>query len=489
MKGDLSTLSSSSRISGDLRDMLRKVFVSVIDKKALSEAYRQPRYGDRLFDYQNIVCEIGRQCLRSWNGSIYYFDGRVWCIMSDSDLRIMNYSLRDAMTSCRVGKDDVVKSGQKLFSALCDGAYSSPLQLSPVVVGFRNGIWDFSDIDHPVRHEFSERMPVVSLLDYDYDEDAVCPSWMAFLRSILPSEHILTLQKYCGLGCVWRSRMTHKVEESLWLIGGGGNGKSTFTSVITEVLGSWNVSTVALSDLVSGNMDSRARLIGEKVMGKIFNICDEVQAYDITRYEDAFKSLCSGSPQTIRTIREKFGTAYDIPFLIFSMNQKPTNSNMDRAMLRRLIFVPFRASVSQKDMDRELLSRLRGEYSGIRNWMIAGYKKLVADGFRFTNADMNDAEKRKYMVENRQTIRLFMDEFGLRENYHINRLDEVPKRILASVMYQRYCEWCSSNNYDAEEAQAFYKWMMRILSESQRKRTSVGVVYYLFCDREIDFTF
>ena len=482
MKGD-------GNISSELREKLKQDFVNAIDKKVLMDAYHQQRYGDRLYDYQNIVFEIGRKCLRSWGGGIYHFDGRVWRCLGDDELRVMSYSLRDTFIQCRVDKTDVVKSSQKLFSSLCDGAMSSPLQVSPNIVGFRNGIWDFSDINNPVRHEFVEKMPVVNLLDYDYDPEALCPNWMKFLKSILPSDQILVLQKYLGLGCVYRSGMSHRVEESLWLVGNGANGKSTITNVITEVIGSWNVSNVALSDLVSGNMDSRARLIGEKVVGKIFNICDEVQAYDITRYEDAFKSLCSGSPQTIRTIREKFATAYDIPFLIFSMNNKPTNSNMDKAMLRRLIFVPFRASVKADDMNRELGTILRREYSGIRNWLIEGYKKLVADDFVFTKAKMTDEEKRQYMVENRQTIRLFMEENGLRENYHINQLDEVPKRIQANVLYSKYVEWCQKRGYNFEEANAFYRWMNKTLTESQRQRTSIGMVYHIFSDDDLEYSF
>ncbi len=480
---------SGKSVTFDLRDKLCRDFISVIDKKVLMSAYHQQRYGHRLYDYQDIACSIGKQCLRSWNGGIYHFDGMVWRCLGEDELRIMSYSIREAFVRCGVDKDDVVKSSQKLYSSLCDGAMSSPLQLSPTIVGFRNGIWDFGDVYHPVHHEFSEKMPVIQLLDYDYDVDAVCPMWLSFLKSILPSEHILTLQKYLGLGIVYRSRMSHRVEESLWLVGNGANGKSTITNTVSEVLGTWNISNVALSDLVSGNMDSRARLIGEKVVGKIFNICDEVQAYDITRYEDAFKSLCSGSPQTIRTIREKFATAYDIPFLIFSMNNKPTNTNMDRAMLRRLIFIPFRASATANDMDRELSSRLRHEYPGIRNWMIEGYKKLVADDFHFTKVNMSDVEKRQYMVENRQTIRLFMDDNGLRENYHINQLDEKPKRIQANILYSKYVEWCQNNNCDCEEANAFYRWMNHTLGESQRRRTNVGMVYSLFSDNDIDYSF
>ena len=481
MRGKKSEKSSLDGLTLRLYDE----FLSVIDRDALSNAYRQQRYGDRLYDYQKIVREIGRNCLRSYNGEIYYFEGRVWKPIVRDQASCIEYALRDALVKYGVGKDDVVKAAPRLVASLRDGAGVSPLFVNPSLVGFANGVWDFSDIDNPERHEFGERLPILQLLDYDYDPHATCPHWQSFLSSILPSDQILVLQKYLGLGCVCRTAMSHRVEESLWLIGGGGNGKTTITNTVTGVLGSWNISNVALADLVSGNMDSRARLIGENVVGKIFNICDEVQAYDITRYEDAFKSLCSGSPQTVRMIGGEFRTAYDIPFMIFSMNRKPTNANLDRAMLRRLVFIPFRAKVTAQDMNRELDSLLRQEYSGIRNWLIQGYKRLVADGYRFTKADMSEEEKRQYMVENRQTVRLFMDENGIRENYHIGRLNEKPRRVIASVLFSKYVEWCEQRGYDHEEFNGFSRIMTRYGVD--RQKTNVGTVYALFLDRELDY--
>lgn len=468
-----------------LTSLLYEEFLSVIDKDDLVRAYQQQRYGDRLYDYQKIVRDVGRVCLRVHNGEIYYFGGSVWSPIVRDQVSCIEYALRDALVRYGVGKDDVVKAAPRLVSSLRDGAGVSPLGVTPSLVGFRNGVWDFSDIDNPVRHDFSERMPVLQLLDYDYDPDATCPNWLCFLRSILPQEQIAVLQKYLGLGCVCRTSMSHRIEESLWLIGGGGNGKTTITNTVTGVLGSWNVSNVALADLVSGNMDSRARLIGENVVGKIFNICDEVQAYDITRYEDAFKSLCSGSPQTVRMIGGEFRTAYDIPFMIFSMNRKPTNANLDRAMLRRLIFVPFRAKVTAQDMNRELDSILRNEYSGIRNWLLQGYKALVRDEYKFTKADMSEDEKRRYMVENGQTVRLFLDENGIRENYRVGNLKEKPSRVIANVLFAKYCEWCDGRGYDHENFNGFSRAMTKFGVEKQK--TNVGTAYSLFLDKKLDY--
>lgn len=458
---------------------LRDEFASGINKKRIVDAYHQQRYGDRLYDYQNLVFDIGRKCLRSLHGQIYYFDGVVWKPFDRSSSSCMEYALRDAMSKMGVDKNDIVKSSRTLVSSLRDGAIVSPLEVSPSLVGFRNGVWDFSDMDNPIRYKFSDRMAVTQLLDYDYDPNATCPNWIGFLKSILPDSEIITLQKYLGLGCVNRAAMSHRVEESLWLIGGGGNGKTTITNVITGVLGAWNISVESLSNLVSGNPDVRARLLAG-VVGRTFNICDEVQSYDITRHEDAFKSLCSGSPQTIRRIGGDFETAYDIPFMIFSMNRKPSNSNLDKAMMRRLVFIPFRAKVTEKDMRRDLDVILRQEYSGIRNWMMQGYRNLAADDYKFVSGSVSEAEKRDYMVENRQTVRVFFDDNGIRETLRVGALDEKPRIVLANALFQEYCAWCEFRGYEHEEFNGFSRAMTRMGVKKDHK--NIGNIYYLYFD-------
>lgn len=458
---------------------LRDEFASGVDKKRVVEAYHQQRYGDRLYDYQNLVCDIGRKCLRSLHGVVYYFDGMVWKPFDKATNSCMEYALRDALRKLGIGKDDIVKSSQKLAGSLRDGAIMSPLCVSPSLVGFRNGVWDFSDVSNPIRYEFRDRMAVTQLLDYDYDPNATCPNWIHFLGEILPDSEILTLQKYLGLGCVNRATMSHRVEESLWMIGGGGNGKTTITNVITGVLGAWNISVESLSNLVSGNPDVRARLLAG-VVGRTFNICDEVQSYDITRHEDSFKSLCSGSPQTIRRIGGDFEIAYDIPFMIFSMNRKPTNSNLDKAMMRRLVFIPFRAKVTDKDIRRDLDSVLRSEYSGIRNWMMQGYLKLAADNFSFVGAGVSESAKREYMIENKQTVRVFFDDNGIRETFRVGNLDEKPKIVLANALFQEYCLWCDSMGYEHDEFNGFGRAMTRMGVKKDHK--NIGNIYYLFFD-------
>lgn len=477
-----STRQDKMALIGDLSGVIYRS----LDKKLLRGAYQQARFGDRVYGYQEVVLSACACCFKTYMGDVYYFDGKIWCPLADI---VLENALNKAMVKCGVPKSDLINSRSKLMYSARGGASMSPLELSASVIGFRNGIWDFSDIDNPVYHSFEDRMPVISILPYDYDPTAGCPKWLSFLSSVLPKGDIMTLQKYLGLGCADRKHMSHKIEETLWLIGNGANGKSTIFDVVRGVYGAGNMSYMGLDTLVSGSSEVRARFVGS-IVGKIFNYCSEVQADDISRNTDAFKSLCSGEPQTVRRLGHNPETAYDIPFLVFNMNHKPVNRNIDQALLRRLLFIPFRTTVSAVDMNRELSSELMRELPGIRNWMIEGYKMLVRDGYRFDTTKARDEETVNYMLENGQTVQVFLIKKGYNCNRRSGHWEDKMQWVSASAIYEDYVSFCEKWLQEPLNQRAFGGEMSRLgwhESNGNRKRTGAGHVYGVFCETRIDY--
>ena len=422
----------------DQIDIISDMIYKELRGMNLRTSYQLPRFTERLYGYQEIVLEVCSRCFKVYMGDVYYFGGAVWSPLSDV---VLENALGKALVKAGVPKGDVVNSRTKLLYSAKGGASLSPLELSPSVIGFRNGVWDFTDIMNPVYHSFADRMPVVELLPYDYDPMAVCPKWHAFLSSILPKAEILKLQKYLGLGCCDRSRMTHKIEETLWLVGSGANGKSTIFDVVRGVYGSNNISYAGLNTLLSGSSDVRARFIGS-IVGKIFNYCSEIQADDMTRYSDTFKALVSGEPQMVRMLGKNPETTYAIPFLIFNMNQRPANRKIDQAILRRLVFIPFKTTVSAADMNRELSSELLQELSGIRNWMIEGLKMLIRDDWQFNMTQAVDDEMTDYMLENGQSVAVFLQKRGYSCNRRTGHWEDKAQWVYASAMYEEYVAFC-----------------------------------------------
>lgn len=462
-------------------DAVSESYYKTFDKRLLRDSMYETRYDEREFAYKNAIYNASSVVLGYYMGNVYYHDGKVWSLL---DKDFLEKAIEKSLVKMKAPKSDIRKCMSGVLHQAYIGAKLNILEFSPSVIGFANGIWDFSDIDNPVACKWSDRVPVRSVLPYDYDPSAKCPTWLSFLSSVLDRKSIDLLQKYLGLGCVCRREMEHKVEETLWLIGGGGNGKSTIFDVVSGVFGADNISSMPLGHLISGSTDVRMRNVGA-IVGRIFNYCTEVQANDISRYGDAFKSLCSGEKQSVRRLQRDVEDAYDIPYLIFNMNHKPQNTDLDKAFQRRLLFIHFRGTVSKDDMDRELGSKLAREYSGIRNWMIDGYRKFVRDGYQFLRTTEMDAEMVNYYIENGKTVYVFMEKSGYRSTCRVGHLDEKPKYIRFTDMYQRYVTWCDRFGYEVDSENSFGREMTRI--GVAKKKTSYGVVYLVYSDNEIDF--
>lgn len=466
--------------------VIREISVEIsrcVSKERIIETVGLSSPDDRLYNYCDILTHACSECFRSYLDGVYWFNGVKWVCLDRRD-NVLELAINDALVRYGVAKKDLIKGRSRLVASAKSGAYLTSLDLSPVVVGFRNGVWDFSDIDEPLRHAYKERMPIVDVLDYDYDASAECPVWHHFLDMVLTKPQQLVLQKYLGLGCVDRKAMTHRVEETLWLVGEGGNGKSTIFEVVKAVFGSDNLSYMPLGHLVTTNVDLRMRNIG-RMAGKVFNYCSEIQADDITRCADTFKSLCSGEPQEVRCIAKDSWTVYDIPFFIFNMNKMPINRSMDRAFVRRLLVIDFSTTVRKEDMDRELVSKLMGELSGIRNWCMEGYRKLVADGYRFGLSDSDAEALRQYEFENGQSVKLFCEDNGLRAKRYAGRWKEKPRRVAAEDLYQLYTEYCEKHGVEAMTVNMFGRALAAL--KFNKGKYYGKIVYDVFSDDDVEF--
>lgn len=462
---------------------------SCIDKDALLRAYQTRRRSERLYAYHSILRDACCSCFRGTSMSndgkkclVWGFNGRYWAPLSPVVFRdsVGQALIAAAGAGDFVVKGDWIEKQNTLLSSAYAGVCVSPLEKNPAIVGFRNGVWDFSDIENPVYHSFSDMMPVTDLLGYDYDPNASCKMWQSFLSMMLSQKDVLKLQKYLGLGCVNRRLMSNVVEDTLWLIGSGANGKTTIEDVVRAVYGYDNVSEASMGELLDRNQISRM-LTMSNIDGKIFNICSEVDVNDISRGSDSFKRLCSGEPQNARGIGENVRRIYDIPFLIFSMNQRPVNKRMDSAFRRRIVEIVFNQSIREEDMDAGLGDKLKKELSGIRNWMVEGYKMLVRDGFRFDHVNSDD-----YMEYNDQFFDIFARHDGLRASAWAGH-GEKAQLVSFGALYDRYVDFCQRKGYGQEtpSEKSLSQDLKRLNFRKVRK--AAGVFYEVYCENELDY--
>lgn len=440
------------------------------------------QWRSRLLGQCEVLRALGSHVLRSYSsgavsGELRWHDGRVWVPLADTELRVsLQYFCLDDLG---VGGAEWIRNEKRYMLAVREGAGMSPLAVSRAVVGFQNGVYDFSDPASPVYHPFSDRLPVVELLPYDYDATAACPLWMSFLAKVLPASSVELLRRYLGLALVDRRSMPYKVESSLWLVGPGGAGKSTIMNTVRYVVGESRVSSVSLGALLGGGAENRARFAAA-IDGKVFNYCGEVQMEDMTRGGDTFKSLCSGEPQMKRRIGGNVEVASDIPFLVFNMNRKPRNNAIDGALMRRLLFVTFPTAVRECDRDPQLEDKLKAEASGIRNWMLEGYRAFVADGGVLTATTESEREGDLWMAENGQSTDLFLRRKGYR-SFGYTGENERSRYIPVRTMYDEYYKWCSKEGLEPDVDLAGFGRELRRAGFKAR-RVSSGMEYRVYND-------
>lgn len=466
---------------------------SYINAGLLFDACRTAVRSMRLHIYHEVLRDACRECFRGTNVSerngayscdVWGYDGRVWeklspVVFSDA---VGGAMIRVADVGQVIVTEDWVAKKSQMLNDAYSGVCTSPLVRDASVVGFNNGVWDFSDVDHPVQVDFRERPCVTELLPYDYIPDAGCPMWLSFINTMLPKKDVLRIQKYLGLGVVNRRLMGHSVEDTLWLIGSGANGKSTIAKVVSAVYGANNVSWLSMRELLDRNPMSR-QLSLSRIDGRVFNICEEADMSDITKDSDTFKKLCSGTPQSGRDIGKNVREITDIPFMVFMMNNRPSNRRMDAAFRRRLVEIVFKVTVKEEDMDSNLYEKLLTELPGIRNWMIEGYKRLVADGYQFDHTTDDE-----YMEENEQYFDIFVKHEGLRPSAWAGHNESV-QLVSATVLYERFDDFCQRKmlGSDHPSMKQMASDLKRLGFKKPYKRRAAGVFYEVYCDRELDY--
>ena len=201
--------------------------------------------------------------------------------------------------------------------------------------------------------------------------------WERFLYTIFEGdlELIDYVQKICGLGAIGRVYM----EAIIISYGEGANGKSTFWNTIAWVLGSY-AGGISADALTVGCRRNVKPEIAE-VKGKRLLIAAELE--EGMRLSTAtVKQLCS-------TDQIKGEKKYKDPFdfvpshtLVLYTNHLPKVGAMDRGIWRRLIVIPFSATISGKNDIKNYAAYLQqhaGQY--VLKWIIEGAAKAIRENF------------------------------------------------------------------------------------------------------------
>jgi putative DNA primase/helicase len=230
---------------------------------------------------------------------------------------------------------------------------------------------------------------------------AAHPVWTSFLDRITDGDAELQgfLQRYMGYCCTGLTS-EHKF---VFAYGTGANGKGTFINTCAAILSDY--ATVAdVGTFIASNTERHptdlAKLHGYRLV--VAQETEKGRRWD----ESKIKTMTGGDRMTARFMRQDFFDFVPKFKLFIVGNHKPRLDNVDEAMRRRLLLVPFTVQIPPEERDPDLPAKLKAEWPAILRWMLDGClewqktgltaPKMVTDA---TNDYFNDQDVMKQWLE------------------------------------------------------------------------------------------
>jgi len=273
-------------------------------------------------------------------------------------------------------------------------------------------------------------------LPVHYNPDASAPEWEKCVKQWAERGRAKTLQEYVGY-CLHVGAMP--IHRALLLVGSGANGKGTFLSVVRSLLGSDNTSSIELQTLAN-EKDAVAQFYES-----VANIDDDLSARQIGAGLGMFKKLVAGEHVRGRQLYEEGFEFQATGKHLYAANEVPKVDvpDEDEAFWRRWVLVEFPNHYPPSQRDPDLSDRLStpGALSGVLNWAIEGWDRLLENG-SFTGEAASAHEKRQRWQRWGETIDEFISEC-------VEHDDDAPRRSTSDA-HARFIAWCRENGKDRE---------------------------------------
>src|SRR2546426_560726 len=260
---------------------------------------------------------------------------------------------------------ELAKRGLKLspryvndvMSAMRDIANHTPdeFDADERFTNFKNGLYDWSK-----RGMLKHTPEYLSIrqVQTDYKEDAQCPFIENLFKEWVGEENYLRLAEVVA----WILMSKYDIEGFIYLLGRGSNGKGTYTSILTELIGPNNVSSVSMKAI---NTDKFA---ASGMYGKLVNISNETsgtiedssRVLEITGGDPVQWERKFGHPWTDRNRAKQIYAGMRVP----TIKDGIVSDGIGRRFLP--IFFPNRYDGSTPKSD--ILAKARKEYPGLVAW-------------------------------------------------------------------------------------------------------------------------
>ncbi len=318
----------------------------------------------------------------------------------------------------------------------------------------KDGIIDLTTGDL-LPHKKELLISKLSNCEVSYDEPK---RWLQFLDEIFLSDKELInyIQKAVGYSLTGSTK-----EQCLFICyGEGSNGKSVFLDIVSQLLGDYSavaqVDTILINNKTSGANSDIARLKGARF------VTTSEPNENSKLNEGLVKQLTGGDKVAARFL---YGNEFEFTpeFKIWlATNHKPIIRGTDNGIWRRIHLIPFEATFTKQQQDKNLTTKLLAELPSILNWAIEGCRKWQDDGLEVPQL-INDITK-QYKAE-MDVVTNFINDCAL---------EVLGERAKASTVYQTYNSWAKRNNEYQMSQTRFGK---ELCKRFERIKLSDGIYY------------
>lgn len=318
----------------------------------------------------------------------------------------------------------------------------------PYLLNFQNGTLDLRSMElRP--HDPADRLRAV--LPYEYDATAEAPNFSRVLNDALDEEcakFVLRAYGYALSGIGTEQKL-------IVLVGSGRNGKSTLAEAARHVFGSY--ATTANPETFMRQQNKPAINNDIAALSGVRLVTTSELSADQRLDAALVKRMTGGERLKARFLHKEY---FEFDFnaaIVMVSNFSPLFDASDMGIARRLLFVPFDKTLSEKMVDENLRDKLRAESPGIMNLLLSGYREYQARGL-----DVPEAVRRKtdeILKDHNQILRFVEDRCALDPEGH----------VMARELYNEYGIWCTMEGTRSMGDRAFKAAIERTTSLSQKR--------------------
>jgi len=313
------------------------------------------------------------------------------------------------------------------------------------LIAFNNGVLNIADGSF---NEFSPEYVITNKIPHNYIPDAQSDLLDGVMKKLACGDENVLKLLFQSVGyCFYRR---NELRKSFFLLGEKRNGKSTFLDMVGNLLGEDNTANLDLCEI--GDRFRTAEL-----NGKLANIGDDINDEWVSNTA-TFKKVVSGDVVTVeRKGKDPFKLRSFAKFF-FSANSLPRlgRGKDSRAVLDRLVVIPFDARFSKDDADYNPFIKYELRKEPIMEALIAkaipALREVLIDQ-EFAHCDKVDNSLVEFEKTNNPVLEFFEE---------LDDSDYLNEPIKA--VFQKYNSFCFGNNLQPMSALEFQRQMKKQFS-------------------------